>query len=140
MSSTLKLYPIPSNQWRKSLEEIRRFGHKAYLARDCNRIAHRTPLYGPYVIATGKPAEAIYVRKAIGPIEPGDARRMLLTGRVRKRPTPTIANPYSIGQAVLIGEIPCTVAATDGPLCVIAWTMVGKQHLKPVHYSRLRPG
>ncbi len=63
-------------------------------------------------------------------------------------PPPTKAeNPFSVGQPVTIGEVapgvtpvPGTIAATDGEMCSVAVSMLGKLHLKIMHYSRLRPG
>lgn len=144
MSSThLTIYTTPPQRERKARDEIRRAGIKAYLPMEerSGRYGRRLhPLAPRYVIAHDKPFDAVYVRAAVGVIDKGELRQFQLTARLRRRTPTKPDNPFSIGQAVLIGEIPCTVAATDGPLCVIAWTMVGKQHLKPVHYSRLRPG
>lgn len=53
---------------------------------------------------------------------------------------PQEKQPFSIGQSVFCGEFPGTVATTDGSICIVAVTLLGKQHLWPVHYSKLRPG
>ena len=142
--SNLSIYPISAQAWRKSLAEIRRSGNRAYLARDCSRVERRAPLFGAYAIATGKPAEAVYVRKAIGIIEKGTANQMLLTGRVRKR-APRSENPYKAGDRVVIArgafaELRAEVLETRGRTCLIAHELIGKTHTQAISYTQLRPG
>jgi hypothetical protein len=62
------------------------------------------------------------------------------TSALIPQPPTKAQNPFAVGQPVSIGEVAGTVAATDGEMCSVAVSMLGKLHLKIMHYSRLRPG
>ena len=141
--STLKLYPIQQQNWRKALAENRRDGHKSYFPRNCERLDHRTGTYGGYMIATGKPAEAVYIRRSIGVIEAGVAKAMLLTGRVRKR-APRRENPFQPGDKAIRlyhgADVPVVVKEVRLRTCIISFSMAGKEHQQAIPYDQLRPG
>jgi hypothetical protein len=103
-------------------------------------VVRHVPLMRQYITATGKPHNAKYVKRPIGLVEISDVRRIqIVADKYSQRPA-KIENPYNIGQPVLIGDVPGVVATTSGEDCVVAVTMLGKQHLRPLHYSRIRPG
>lgn len=74
----------------------------------------------------------------LGVVPEADLKRMEIQ---KEKPQTSIeTNPFAIGQAVMVGEVSACIAGTDGPMCSVAVTMLGKTHLKLMHYSRLRPG
>lgn len=96
------------------------------------------PIMRQYISATGKPYNAKYVGKAIGRVKFSDVRR--IQSAVEQSSSKRPHNPFSLGQAVIVGEVPGVVASTQGEDCTVAVTMFDKQHLRVLHYSRLRPG
>lgn len=139
---TLNIYPISHQSWRKALQENRRHGFKSYFARDCRTLERRSGTYGAYMLARGKPADAVYIRRSIGTVEDGVARTMLLTGRVRRL---RVENPYKAGDKVTItrgalADIKAIVLETRGRTCLVAHEMFRKQHTQAISYTQLRPG
>jgi hypothetical protein len=103
-------------------------------------VVREVPIMRGYITAYGKPHDAKYVKRAIGTVDPVEIIRLKTTmDRIQERAR-LASNPYQIGQPVSLGEVPGVVASTVGEQCFVAVTMLGKQHLRPVHYSRLRPG
>jgi hypothetical protein len=93
-----------------------------------------------YITANGKPHDAKYVKKAIGTVDPVEIIRLKTTmDRIQEKKL-RASNPFAVGQPVCVGDVPGVVAEKMGEDCVVAVTMLGKQHLRPVHYSRIRPG
>jgi len=143
--STLIVHRVAPNQEHKAAQELREHGIRAYVPRD--RGSKRSPFTGKhkamapgYVIARAaiSLAYAKHVRGApLGMVRHDELAR-LYAGRPKSKPAARC--PYAIGQAVTIGDIPGTVAAVQGETCIVAVVMLGKQHLRPLHYSRIRPG
>ncbi len=96
------------------------------------------PAIRGYLPAEGKPHDARYIGRAVGPVLRRDMIRVAThLDRVQGR---RCDNPFSVGQSVYRGEVPGTVVDRNGETCWFAWTMLGKQHVRPVHYKQLRPG
>lgn len=132
----------------KADEELSRAGYSTELPTE--QIERRTPGRKPvvrnvplmrgYITSNGKPHDAKYVKRAIGKVDPVEIIRLKTTmDRIQERAL-LASNPYQISQPVWLGDVPGVVASTVGEQCFVAVTMLGKQHLRPVHYSRLRPG
>lgn len=136
MSNRLIAYRVPPQMEFKAARELREHGHRAYVPRDLAD-KRRPPVARGYVFSGGKHAFARHVRGAVGAVTTAELGRLYAV----RKPTKASANPYTIGQHVTVGEVPGVVASTNGDSCVVAVTMIGKQHLlKPLHYERLRPG
>jgi hypothetical protein len=104
-------------------------------------VKRTVPVMRGYLPAEGKPYNARYIRRAVGPVRHADMIRMKTTmDRVQRRDAGMSAQPYRVGQTVLAGEIPATVAEVEGDLVTVAFEMLGKQHARTLHYSQLRPG
>lgn len=114
--------------------ELRRTGSRKPCART-------VPVMRGYLPTEGKPYNAKYIRKAVGPVRHADIIRMRTTmDRIQRRIDGMAGQPYRLGQAVFAGDIPATVAGSDGDMVTVAFEMIGKQHVKTLHYSQLRPG
>ena len=114
--------------------ELRRTGSR----KPCKRTV---PVMRGYLPAEGKPYNSRYIRRAVGPVRHADMVRMKTTmDRVQRRDAGMSSQPYRVGQTVLAGEIPATVAEVEGELITVAFEMLGKQHARTLHYSQLRPG
>jgi|APGre2960657404_1045060.scaffolds.fasta_scaffold136505_2 hypothetical protein len=114
------------------VKELRRNGSKATICR--HRETRETTTH--LVMTNCLPAFTKHAKRVVTELPCAQILR-LFGQRALK---PASANPYTIGQSVMYGEIPGVVAGTNGDVCVIAVTMLGKQHLRPLHYDRLRPG
>ena len=140
--STIKVYPIHTRSWRKALEEMRRGGDRAYYPRYCSQEG-RPGVYKGYALGTGKPSEAIYVRKSIGVVDRGVAKQMMLIGRVRQRHH-RIENPFTPGDTAIRSmhgaDIAVRIVEARGRTCIIAYDMLGKTHQQAISYTQLRPG
>jgi len=71
MTSTLIAYRTPPQMERKAAQEAREAGHKAYLPTEIRETkigARRVPTAPGYVFCEGRPAEARYIRGAVGPL------------------------------------------------------------------------
>ena len=148
MSNRAVVYRTAPQMEFKAAEELSRAGYRMELPTETierhtpgrKPTVRNVPIMRQYISATGKPYDAKYVGKAIGPIEFSDVRRVqTVVDQYNQRPA-NIDNPYTVGQPVMIGDVPGVVATRDGEDCVVAVTLLGKQHLRPLHYSRLRPG
>lgn len=150
--STLTTYTIARQREFKALVELRARGIKAHvptrLIRRRTRFrdkAVRVPSAPGYLLTTPAcNAERVTLERThctmnrIGASRIEDALRLYERSRMNAKAS---ANPFTIGQHVTVGEVPGVVASTDGDSCVVAVTLIGKQHLlKPLHYDRLRPG
>lgn len=101
-------------------------------------VQRTVPAMRGYLPAERKPVNSRYIGRPVGPVSRNDMIRVVTNlDRVQTR---RIENPFALGQAVYRGEVPGVVVDRDGEMCMFSWTMLGKQHVKPVHYSQLRPG
>lgn len=136
MSNRLTAYRVPPQMEFKAAKELREHGHRAYVPRDLAD-KRRPPIARGYVFSGGKHAFARHVRTPVGTVTTAELGRLYAVRKPQKR---TSANPFTIGQSVMVGDVPGVVATTTGDVCVVAVVMLGKQHLRPLHYDRLRPG
>jgi hypothetical protein len=148
MSNRAVVYRTAPQKEFKAAEELTRAGYSPELPTETierhtpgrKPTVRTVPIMRQYISANGKPHDAKYVKKAIGTVDPVEIIRLKTTmDRIQERAL-LATNPYQIGQPVSLGEVPGVVASTVGEQCFVAVTMLGKQHLRPVHYSRLRPG
>ena len=96
------------------------------------------PAIRGYLPAEGKPLDSKYIGRAVGPVSRRDMIRVATNlDRVQGR---RCDNPFTVGQSVYRGEVPGVVVDRDGQMCMFACTMFGKQHVRPIHYTQLRPG
>ena len=143
--SLISIYTTPPQRERKALEEIRRNGDRAYLPRVPKQQGARpSPIAPGYVFATGKPSEAVYVKRKVGMVTKDGVRELMLTGRVRKR-APLRVNPFNAGDQVTIAkghlaEVRAKVIETRKQTCIVAYEMCGKTHQQAIPYDVLRPG
>jgi hypothetical protein len=145
MSNRALVYRCPPNSEHKAAQEFREAGIRAYVPRD--RGGRRSPFTGclpapaPSYVFPEKALSTAYAKHVrgapLGWVDKRDLRRLYLD---KPKTKASAFCPYTIGQAVNIGDIPGTVAAVQGETCIVAVTMLGKQHLRPLHYSRIRPG
>jgi hypothetical protein len=144
MTSTIAIYTTPPQRERKALEEIRRNGDRAYLPRVPKQAGARpSPIAPGYVFATGKPSEAVYVKRKVGMVTKDGVRDLMLTGRVRRRPR--AENPFKAGDLVTIAkghlaEVKAKVTEVRARTCIIAFDLLGKTHQQAMPYAQLRPG
>lgn len=148
MTSTIAIYTTPPQRERKALEEIRRNGDRAYLPRVPKQAGARpSPIAPGYVFATGKPAEATYVKRKVGMVTKDGVRELMLTGRVRRRPR--AENPFKEGDKVLIprgkmqddeSAIRADVLEVRARTCRVEFELFGKKHQQALPYTQLRPG
>ncbi|MEQ1670122.1 MAG: hypothetical protein ABL893_04610 [Hyphomicrobium sp.] len=136
--STAIAYKTKPNFEGKAARELESLGINAVVPYDDTGKRKRVTAPG-YVFAGRVVSNAFlrHVKGKVGPVRPGDLV-CLYVFKPRARPAPS--NPFSIGQPVLIGEIPGTIASTEGSKCLVAVSMLGKSHVRTLHYSRLRPG
>lgn len=141
--TSYNVYPIDHKNWRRALNEARRAGYKANFPRNCETLDHRFGTYGSYMLGNGKPADAIYIKRSIGTIEGGEAKTMMLTGRVRKR-APRRENPFQPGDTAIRSyhgaDISVLVKEVRSRTCIICFEMAGKLHQHAIAYDQLRPG
>lgn len=134
------VYKTASNYEKKGIQELEQHGVSAFTHYDVS--GDRAKVTAPGYIFANRAVKAAFLKhvrsKPVGFARLSDIAN-LHVGKTPKAPQREV-NPFSIGQSVLVGEIPGVVASTDGVQCVVAVTMLGKQHLRPLHYSRLRPG
>ena len=133
--SQLIAYRVPPQMEIKAARELRENGFRAYVPRDLAD-KRKPPVARGYVFSGGKHAFARHVRTPVGAVTKAELGRLYAV----RKPTKRSANPFTIGQHVKMGEVPGVVASTHGDTCIVAVTMLGKQHLRPLHYDRLRPG
>jgi len=133
------VYKTASNYEKKGIQELEQHGVSAFTHYDVS--GDRAKVTAPGYIFANRAVQAAFLKhvrsKPLGFAKLSDIANLHIG---KPKPAPRDVNPFSIGQAVLIGEVPAVVASTDGVQCVVAVTMLGKQHLRPLHYSRLRPG
>lgn len=141
--SHLIVYRTAPNAEHRAAAELRDAGIKALVPRDRNGkrnpFTKAKPTIAPgYVFAAKayRNAFAKHVKGALGAVTRAEIGRLYVKRKFAAGPS----NPYAIGQAVLLGEVPATIASTNRAMCTIALTMLGKPHLQTLHYSRLRPG
>ena len=148
MSNRAVVYRTAPQMEHKAAQELERAGYEYDLPTETierhtpgrKPTVRSVPLLRQYISANGKPHDAKYVKKSIGTVDRVEIIRLKTTmDRIQERAL-VASNPYAIGQSVCLGEVPGVVASTVGEQCVVAVIMLGKQHLRPVHYSRLRPG
>jgi hypothetical protein len=133
--TTLAAYRVPPLCEWKAAQELRESGVRAYVPRD-PAASRKAPVARGYVFSAAKPAFAKHVRSRVGCVTKAELARLYLKPKKATAPN----NPYAIGQHVMIGEVPGVVMNRDGAECSVAVTMLGKQHVRVLHYSRLRPG
>jgi hypothetical protein len=134
--TTLAAYKVPPLCEWKAAQELREAGVRAYVPRDPGT-KRKAPVARGYVFSAHKPAFAKHVRGRVGTVTTSELARLYLK---RQRRAVEERNPYAVGQPVYIGEVPGIVSHRDGVKCSVAVTMLGKQHVRVLHYSRLRPG
>lgn len=136
MSNRLLAYRVPPQQEFRAARELRENGHRAYVPRDLAD-KRRPPVARGYVFSGGKHAFARHVRSPVGAVTTAELGRLYAVKKPRaSRPT----NPYEVGSTVLIGDVPGVVVDRSGEICTVVVSMLGKEHLRPLHYDRLRPG
>ncbi len=148
MSNRAVVYRTAPQMEFRAAEELTRAGYSPELPTETierhtpgrKPNVRTVPLMRQYISANGKPHDAKYVKKSIGTVDRVEIIRLKATmDRIQEKAL-LASNPYQISQPVWLGEVPGVVASTVGEQCFVAVTMLGKQHLRPVHYSRLRPG
>ena len=135
MSNTIAAYRTPPMMERKALAELREAGSRAYLPRDRND-PRRSPIARGYVFTNYKPAFAKHVKSKVGECDRSEVLRLCPKLRREAR----IENPFKAGDSAYRGELSVKVVNTSGRACLIAWTMLGKEHKQSIHYTQLRPG
>jgi len=157
MSNTKTICSLPRKDVFKAEEAVRRLGVEARAWRETitrkmpqSKVTREVTVPAASYLSTGLPAgykKHVLDERSVTPI----VLRVLGTANddeinrferaIAKTSSPTIAeNPFKLGQVGILGEVPGTVASTDGELCSFAYDMLGKTHIKVVHYSQLRPG
>lgn len=147
MNDTLIAFHIPPQREFKAAGELDRAGIGYELLTETittrrtgsrKPVERTVPAMRSYLPAEGKPVNSRYIGRPVGRVSRKDLIRVANNlDRFQGRRSD---NPFTIGQAVYRGEVPGTIAGTDGQMCMFAWTMLGKQHVRPVHYEQLRPG
>ena len=144
MSNRALVYRTAPNAEHKAAQELREAGIRAYVPRDRggkrNPFTGKRPATAPgYVSASSalSSAYAKHVRAPLGSVDKAELQRLYIERPQRRA---MVRVPYTIGQEVMHGEVPGVVAAIEDEVCIVATVMFHKQHLQPVHYSRLRPG
>lgn len=131
------VYKTAPNAEHRAARELESHGINAVVPFDDS--GKRKRVTAPGYVFAGRPLRAAFVkhvRHEVG-TAPVDALARLYVFKPRK---PASRNPYKIGQHVTVGEVPGVIAAIEGDICTVVVTMLGKQHLRPLHYARLRPG
>ncbi len=147
MTDTLIAFHIPPQREFKAAGELDRAGIGYELLTETittrrtgsrKPVERTVPAMRSYLPAEGKPINSRYIGRPVGLVSRKDLIRVATNlDRFQGR---RCDNPFTIGQAVYRGDVPGTIAGTDGQMCMFAWTMLGKQHVRPVHYEQLRPG
>ena len=148
MSNRAVVYRTAPQMEHRAAEELERAGYEYDLPTETierhtpgrKPTVRSVPLLRQYISANGKPHDAKYVKKSIGTVDRVEIIRLKTTmDRIKERKN-RASNPFEVGQPVCVGDVPGVVADKIGEDCMVAVEMLGKQHLRPVHYSRLRPG
>lgn len=147
MTDILTCFHIPPQREFKAANELDRAGIGYELLTETittRRTGSRKPVdrtvpaIRGYLPAERKPRDAKYIGRPVGPVSRKDMIRVATNlDRFQGR---RCDNPFTIGQAVYRGEVPGTIAGTDGQMCAFAFEMMGKQHVRTIHYEQLRPG
>lgn len=137
--ATAIAYKTMPNYEHKAADELERIGINAVVPYDDS--GKRKRVTAPGYVFAGRAVSSAFLKHVKGKV--GHVRVNDLANLYVFKPKPvghSKPNPFSIGQSVMIGEVPGVIASTDGHKCQVAVTMLGKQHLRTMHYSRLRPG
>jgi hypothetical protein len=157
MSNTKTICSLPRKDVFKAEDAVRRLGVEARAWRETitrkmpqSKVTREVIVPAASYLSTGLPAgykKHVLDERSVTPI----VLRVLGTANddeinrfqraIAKTPAPTkTSNPFSVGQSGSLGELAGTVANLDGEMCSFAFDLLGKTHIKVVHYSRLRPG
>lgn len=148
MTSTLIAYRTPPQMERKAAQEAREAGHKAYLPTETRQTkigARRVPTAPGYVFCEGRPAEARYIRGAVGPLPDRMSLRPLYvrTSKTQRR------HAFAPGDAVSVKRgRDADLAATVVEVIRSGWYLVrvamfGKSHdikIRESDLARMHPG
>lgn len=139
------VYRTAPQSEHKAAQELREAGARAYVGRD--RTSKRNPFTGKlkapapgYVMSDRvcQIAFAKHVKGKLGTVRKEELARLYIAKP--KRRADTEINPYKVGDAVLKGEVACTVVGIIGRFCRIEWDMLGKTQTQSIAYNQLKPG
>lgn|GEM_PF-5244703 len=147
MTDILTAFHVPPQREFKAAKELDRAGIGYELLTETvttrrtgsrKPVERTVPAMRSYLPAERKPINSRYIGRPVGLVSRKDLIRVASNlDRFQGRRSD---NPFTIGQAVYRGEVPGTVVDRDGEMCMFACTMFGKQHVRPIHYTQLRPG
>lgn len=138
MSTTLTAYRVAPQMEHRAAREIREAGLGAILPLD--RSGKRAKVTAPsYVFADGpfRRAFAKHVKRELGPTPLDDVMRLFVFPPERKAEQDC---PYTVGQQVMVGEVPATIVEIRGRIARVTFVMAGKTHTQSIAYAKLKPG
>lgn len=147
--SHLTAYRVAPQMEFKAADELRQHGirHELLTEQITTRrtgsrkpVVRTAPIMRGYMPAESKPNNSKHLRRAVGQVPEVQIIRLKTTMDREQRRKDGQVVPFKVGQSVYRGDVPGTVADVNGEMCMFAWSMLGKHHVKPVHYEQLRPG
>jgi transcription antitermination factor NusG len=144
MSSTLNLYWTPPQREDKAAREIRQIGHRAYVPKERDSRQRLVPTARSYIAATGKPSEAKYVGRCIGPVTRDEIRRLYVrTSKTQRKHAYSPGDQVSVKRGRYADLAATVVEAIRSGWYLVRVSMFGRTHeikVKESDLARLHPG